>query len=53
MHQGFELAGPADGARNRVVHGGDLAADGLSQGGNGLLGELVRLGEAHRDLGHG
>ena len=53
MHQGLELAGAADGAGNRVVHGGDLAADGLSQGGDGLLGELVRLGEAHRDLGHG
>ena len=53
MHQGLELAGAADGAGNCVVHGGDLAADGLSQGGDGLLGELVRLGEADRDLGHG
>ena len=53
MHEGFELAGAADGARDGVVHGGDLAADGLSQGGDRLLGELVGLGKAHRDLGHG
>ena len=53
MHESFELAGAADGARDGVVHGGDLPADGLAQGGDRLLGELVGLGQAHRDLGHG
>ena len=53
MHHGFEFARPADGARNGVVHRGDLPPDGLAHGRDGLLGEPVRFGEAHRDLGHG
>ena len=53
MHHGFELAGPANGARNSVVHRRDLAADGLTHRGHGLLGQPVRLGEPDGDLGHG
>jgi hypothetical protein len=53
MHHGFELARPADGARNGVVHGGDLPPDGLAHGRDGLLGKPVGLGEAHGDFGHG
>ena len=53
VHHGFELARPPDGARDGIVHGRDLAADGLADRGDRLLGKLVGLGEPDGDLGHG
>ena len=53
MHHGFELARPADGAGDGVVHRRDLAPDGLPNRGDRLLGEPVGLGQPDRDLGHG
>ncbi len=53
VHHGLELGSPADGAGDGVVHRRHLTADGLAHGGHGLLGQLVRLGQAHGDLGHG
>ncbi len=53
VHHGFELACPADGARDGVVHRRDLASDGLSDRSNRLLGEPVGLSQPDGDLGHG
>ena len=53
MHHGFELARPADGPGDGVVHGRNLAPDCLPHGGDRLFGQLVGLGEPDGDLGHG
>ena len=53
MHHGLEFACPADGAGDGVVHRRHLTPDGLSHRSDGLLRKPVRLGEPHRDLGHG
>ena len=53
VHHGLELARPANGARDGVIHRRDLAPDGLSHRSDRLLRQLVGLGEPHRDLGHG
>ena len=53
VHHGLELGCPADRAGDGVVHGRDLAADGLTHRSHRLLGHPVRLGQPDGDLGHG
>ncbi len=53
VHHCFEFGSPADGTRDGVVHRRDLAANGLSDGGHRLLGQLVGLGESNSHFGHG
>ncbi len=51
-NQRFEFAGARDRALDAVAHGGDFAADRLSDGDHGIAGRALRLGEADRDLRH-
>ncbi len=53
VHQGFELARPSQRPRNGIVHERDLAAYGLAEGGGGLLGGAIGLGQTHGHFGHG
>ena len=53
VHQHFELARPRQRALDAVAHRGDFAADGLADGDDGFLGDVLRLGEAQRHFGHG
>jgi len=53
LHQRFELAGARQRPLDAVAHGGDLAADRLTDGDDGIARHALRLGEPHRDLRHG
>ncbi len=53
LHQGFELAGARQRALDAVAHGGDLAADRLADGDDGIPRYALGLGEPQRDLRHG
>ncbi len=53
VHHRLELAGASERARDGVVHEGDLAAHGLAQRGDLLLGDAIGLGEPDGHLGHG
>ena len=50
--QGFQFAGARDRALDAVAHRGDLAADRLTHGHDGIAGRDFRLGESDRDLRH-
>ena len=52
VNQRFQLAGASQCARNRIIHGGDLAANGLTERCHRLRGQLVGFGQAHRDFRH-
>ena len=44
--QRFELGGAGQRPLDAVAHGGDLAADGLAHGDDGIAGDLFRLRRA-------
>ena len=50
--QRFELGRAGQRPLDAVAHGGDLAADGLADGDDGIAGDLFRLGEPHGDARH-
>ena len=52
VHQRFQLGGARERALHAVAHGGDLAADRLSDRHDRLARDRLRLGEPHRGLGH-
>ena len=53
VDQRFELGGARQRALDAVAHGGDLAADRLTDGDDRIARHGVGLGEAHGHLGHG
>ena len=53
VHQRFQLGGAGERALDAVAHGGDFAADGMTDGHDLLAGPAFGLREAHGDLGHG
>ena len=50
--QGFEFAGARDGALHAVAHGGDFAADRLTDGHHRVAGGTFGFGETDRNLRH-
>ena len=48
----FELDGARQRALDAFAHGRDLAAHGLADHHDAVLGQVFRLGEAERHLGH-
>ena len=53
VHQRFEFGGARQGALDAVAHGGDFAADGLTNGDDGFARRGVRLRQTHGDFRHG
>ena len=51
MDQHFKLAGASECALDAVAHGGDFAANGLSDGDDVFLGRHLGLGELDGDFG--
>ncbi|MBV6489012.1 MAG: hypothetical protein GHHEDOFH_02989 [Pseudorhodoplanes sp.] len=49
----LKLGGARERAFHAVAHGGDLAADGLADGDDRILGRRFRLAQAYRHLRHG
>ncbi len=50
--QGFKFAGARNRAFDAVAHGGDLAADRLTDGDHGVAGRALGFRETQRDLRH-
>ena len=53
VHQRFQLGRARQRALDSVAHGGDFAADGLSDRDDLLARGILRLGQPHRHLGDG
>jgi hypothetical protein len=53
VHQRFQLGRARQRAFDAVAHGGDFAADYLTDGHDVLASGVLRLRQPHRHLGHG